>query len=164
MLDLIDKAKEFFRVALEKFPQMAIDTLEVPPNITIVFRQAKLETQLEKGEINDKKIDEKQQRHNRVVFASILTATGAVSVAAGGYFFYEARHEHSQYELPATQTELDSHWSAMQRDLIIGGCVTAFAAVDLFFGLRLFAKKPPNSPQKVGIIIEGNRIALERAF
>ncbi|MGA2507989.1 MAG: tetratricopeptide repeat protein [Chitinispirillaceae bacterium] len=164
MLDLIDKAKEFFRVALEKFPQMVIDTLEVPPNITIVFRQAKLETQLEKGEINDKKLDEKQQRHNRVVFASILTATGVVSAAVAGYFFYEAHHEHSQYELPATQTEFDNHWSAMQRDVIIGGCATAFTAVDLFFGFRLFAKKPLNSPQKVGLIIEGNRVALAGEF
>ena len=164
MLDLIDKAKEFFRVALEKFPQMVIDTLEVPPNITIVFRQAKLETQLEKGEINDKKVDEKQQRHKRVVFASILTATGAVSALAAGYFFYEGHNEHSDYENSASQTELDSHWSTMQQDLIIGGCATAFAAVDLFFGFRLFAKKPLNSPQKVGIVIEGNRIALEGTF
>lgn len=164
MLDLIEKAKEFFRVALEKFPQMVIDTLEVPPNITIVFRQAKLETQLEKGEINDKKVDEKQQRHNRVVFASILTATGAVSALAAGYFFFEGHKEHSDYEKPASQTVLDNHWSAMQKDLIIGGCVTAFAAVDLFFGFRLFAKKTPNAPQKVGLIIEGNRIALAGEF
>src|SRR5512136_753099 len=41
MLDKIDKAKEYFSVALEKFPGMTIDTLEVPPNIASIFKLAK---------------------------------------------------------------------------------------------------------------------------
>jgi tetratricopeptide (TPR) repeat protein len=175
MLDLIEKAKDFFRVALEKFPKMVIDTLEVPPNITIVFRQAKLETQLEKGEIGNQKMSEDNQKRKRTVFASLLTATGGIGTIAGGYFLYkgiQAWHNYKNIdttyvsEHPGYKDDLNRYWSDKNKDFIIAGCATGVAAVTLYFGLRLFFKKtvPQPSPQKVGVHVEGNSIVLYMRF
>jgi tetratricopeptide (TPR) repeat protein len=155
MLDMINKAKEFFKVALEKFPKMVIDTLEVPPNITIVFKQTKLETQLEKGEIFDKKVQEGNQK--RVVFATILTSAGAISTGVGGYFLYRGYIAHQDYK--NADQDFDRYWNDMQKDLIIGGCATGVAAVTLYFGLRLFFKKPVTS-KSAGIMIGPGRMAV----
>jgi tetratricopeptide (TPR) repeat protein len=162
MLDLINKAKDFFRVALEKFPQMMIDTLEVPPNISIVFKQAKLETQMEKGEILDKKVQAKNT--SRIVLGSFLTAAGAVSTGTAGYFFYKGFKDRDTYR-NATEG-FDNKWSTMQNDFIIGGCATGVAAAALFFGTRLLFKKPAqkDAPQKVGIRVDGNSFALTVLF
>ena len=167
MLDLINKAKDFFRVALEKYPQMVIDTLEVPPNISIVFRQAKLETQMEKGEILDKKVQEKNTK--RVILASLLTATGTVSAGAGGYLFYKGFHAHTDYRNATDSADCDRYWKDMSKDFIIAGCATGVAAVTLYFGMRLFFKKsatqaPKKAGTKAGLLFEGNRIVLAWEF
>lgn len=164
MLDLINKAKDFFRVALEKFPQMMIDTLEVPPNISIVFKQAKLETQMEKGEILDKTIQGKKTK--RTVFASLLTAAGTLSAGAGGYFLYKGFQAHSDYVNATDSADCDRYWKDMSKDFIIGGCATGVAAAALYFGIRMFVKKPAQqaASQKVGIRVNGNSFALTVLF
>lgn len=168
MLDLINRAKDFFRVALEKFPQMVIDTLEVPPNISIVFRQAKLETQMEKGEILDKKVQKKKTQ--RTVFASLLTAAGTVSVGAGGYFIFKGFKAHQNYTNATDSADCDFYWKTMSKDYIIGGCATGAAAAALYFGIRMFIKKPaPQAPPqkagpKAGLRVEGNSIMLTVLF
>jgi tetratricopeptide (TPR) repeat protein len=177
MLDLINKAKDFFRVALEKFPQMVIDTLEVPPNISIVFRQAKLETQMEKGEILDKK--DQESKTKRTVFASLLTGTGAVSALAGGFFIFKGIKALQNYnkidtiyaaEHPDTyKADLDRYWSEKTKNLIIGGCATGAGAAALSFGIWMLVKKPATAkkdvPQKkVGVIYDGDSFALTVSF
>ena len=166
MLEKIDKAREFFRVALDKFPQMVIDTLEVPPNISVVFKQTKLESQMEKGEILDKSVQERSQK--RAVVATVLTATGAASAGVSGYFFYRANQSHSDYTgitetFPTYQDDLDRYWGQMRRQLIIGGCCAGVAAVNLSLGIYLFLKKPVK-PKKTGLLMDGDRICLEWRF
>ena len=169
MLDLINKAKDFFRVALEKFPQMVIDTLEVPPNISIVFKQAKLETQMEKGEILDKKVQAKNTK--RTVLASVLTSAGAVSLGAGGYFLFRGYKAWKNYgdvtdDVVDYQNVMDQYWRDKNKFLIIGGCATGVAAVSLFSGIRMLVRKPAqkDAPQKVGIRVDGNSFALTVSF
>ena len=164
MLDLINKAKDFFRVALEKFPQMMIDTLEVPPNISIVFKQAKLETQMEKGEILDKKVQASNTK--RVVFASLLTAAGTISAGGGGYFFYKGFQAHTDYRNATDSASCERYWQDMSKDFIIGGCATGAAAAALYFGIRLFVKKPAQQTalQKVGVRVNRNSFALTVLF
>ena len=158
MLDQTDKAKEFFSVALEKFPQMTIDTLEVPPNIAIVFKQAGIERQMETGEIVEKKVQERDRK--RTIVATLCTVTGAIGTGTGGYFLYRGYRAHRDYA--NTINDFDTPWNRMRNNLIVGSCVTVFAAADLYFGLRLFFKKP--SSQKIGMTAAGNGIAVSVDF
>jgi tetratricopeptide (TPR) repeat protein len=155
MLDQTDKAKEFFSVALEKFPKMTIDTLEVPPNVSSVFKQVKLETRMGKKSPGIQGKDTK-----RVVLASIMTGTGAVSAGAGGYFFIKGYRAYRDYKNAIN--DFDPPWKRTRNNLIIGSCVTVFAAADLYFGLRLFFKKQPS--QKVGMTVTVNSIAVAVDF
>jgi tetratricopeptide (TPR) repeat protein len=159
MLDLIDKAKEFFRVALEKFPQMVIDTLEVPPNITIVFKQAKLETQLEKGEMFDKTVQDKNQK--RIVLGALCTSTGVIGTGVGGYFLYRGFKARRDYK--NATADFDSYWNTMKRSFLIGGCATAVGGLDLTLGLYLLIKKPAQQ-KKVSMTTTGNGITLQWRF
>jgi hypothetical protein len=167
MLDLINKAKDFFRVALDKFPQMVIDTLEVPPNISIVFKQAKLESQMEKGDILDKSVQQKNTK--RVVSASLLTGTGALCAGAGAYFLFQGFQAHRNYDTKDPNADFDHLYNVMNRDFIIAGGSAGVAAATLYFGLRLFFKKPagqtpPSSPKKIGIFLDDNSVALTVLF
>ena len=166
MLDLINKAKDFFRVALEKFPQMVIDTLEVPPNISIVFKQAKIESQLEKGEILDKSVQGKNTR--RVVVSSVLTGAGALCAAAGGFFVYKGFKAHKDYKSAATPEDCDYFWNAMKKDYIVGGSAGGVALPALFFGIKMFLSKPAAQtdapPPKAGINASGNSVSLTFRF
>jgi tetratricopeptide (TPR) repeat protein len=159
MLDQTDKAKDFFGVALEKFPQMTIDTLEVPPNISNVFKQVKLETQTGKKDQDTKGKNSKK----KIMLASVMTATGAIGVGAGAFFFVKAYRAHRDYE--STINDFDSPWVRMRNSVIIGSCVTALAAADLYFGLHLFLKKPTSlSSQKVGMTVTENGVAMAIDF
>lgn len=164
MVQMVEKAKDFFRVALEKFPQMGIDTLEVPPNITIVFKQAQLENKMAKGEILDKSVQERNQK--RTVFATVLTSTGAICAGIGGYFFYQAYRSHRDYAAvgstyPGYQKDLDYFWNRMKKQAYIGSGVSGFAALNLAFGIYLFFKKQPPLPaRKAGLFIAPDRFSL----
>jgi tetratricopeptide (TPR) repeat protein len=165
MLDLINKAKNFFRVALEKFPQMVIDTLEVPPNISIVFRQAKLETQMEKGEILDKKVQER--RTKRTVLASLLTATGAVGLGAGGYFVYKGLQVNRDYQNEKDRTaDFDWYINTRNRDYLMGGCASGAGLAALGCGVWMLLHRPAakDTPKKFGIRSDWNSFALTVSF
>jgi tetratricopeptide (TPR) repeat protein len=165
MLDKIDKAKEYFGVALEKFPRMTIDTLEVPPNIVAVFKLARFETG---GKEPQEKAAPKPAP--KPALASALTAIGTISAGVGGYFFYKAYQAHREYRnvnyAHTLYPDFDTPWNRMKRDLIIGSCAAGAAAVSLYFGLRLLFRKPaePASSQKLGVTFEGNGIAVTAEF
>ena len=162
MLDMINKAKDFFKVALEKFPQMVIDTLEVPPNITIVFKQTKLETQMEKGELV-----EKEQPSNRPVIAALLGATGVVSGVIGGYFLYSGYKSWQSYNdlgSGSTLDQFDLYANRKRNDFIIGGAVGGFALADAVVAVYLMVKKPSPKKPHVSIDVNGNKAALSWIF
>ncbi|MBN2189210.1 MAG: hypothetical protein JW699_07135 [Chitinispirillaceae bacterium] len=168
MLDLINKAKDFFRVALEKFPQMVIDTLEVPPNISIVFKQAKLETQMEKGEILDKKVQE--SRTKKTVIGALVTATGAVCLGVGGYFIYKGLQVNSDYQNEQNpNADFDWYIKIRNQDYLMGGCASGAGLAALGYGIWMLVQKPAQKdkkepPKKVGIRVDGNSFALTVSF
>jgi tetratricopeptide (TPR) repeat protein len=172
MLDLINKAKDFFRVALEKFPQMVIDTLEVPPNISIVFKQAKLETQMEKGEILDKKVQESTTK--RTALASVLTSTGALCLGGGGYFVFRGYKAWKDYknvteDVPDYEEVMNKYWRDKNKFLIIGGSASGAGLAALGCGIWMFVHKPAQKdkkepPKKVGINADGNGVFLTINF
>jgi hypothetical protein len=142
MLDMINKAKDFFRVALEKFPRMDIDTLEVPPSIAIVFKQTQLEAKMAKGEIVEK--DLQQRNEKRVIVASALTATGVFAAGGGGYYLYRGYKSHRDYKefKEPDQPRIDSLAKKYTREYWIGGTATGFGIVNLGIATWLFFKKP----------------------
>jgi tetratricopeptide (TPR) repeat protein len=169
MLEMIDKAKEFFRVALDKFPQMVIDTLEVPPNITVVFKQTKLESQMEKGEILDKKVQDIRQR--RWVLGTALGITGLFSGAAGAYFVgkgFESKKRYDNYLPPAghppVQDSLERYDSDRRREFLIGGILSGVACANVSAALYLFLKKETRKQDRAHVYFGINRMGLAWSF
>jgi tetratricopeptide (TPR) repeat protein len=48
MLEMVNTARETFNKALEEYPEMELDTVKIPPNITAVFKEVKKEKGLQK--------------------------------------------------------------------------------------------------------------------
>lgn len=159
MLDMINKAKDFFRVALEKFPQIVIDTLEVPPNITIVFKQTELEAKMAKGEIVDQDLQRRNEK--RIIVASVLTATGTITGFVGGYYLCRGYKTYRQYKnIPeADQVLRDSLAGKYSKEYWIGGTAMGFGIINLGIATWLFSKKPVHKkislytdPRSVGLV------------
>jgi hypothetical protein len=141
MLDMINKAKDFFRVALEKFPQMVIDTLEVPPNIAIVFKQTQIEVKMAKGEIVDKDLQRRNEK--RIIIASVLTVTGTITGGVGGYYLYrgyKSYRNYKEYSKPDGEV-IDSLGKKYAKEYWIGGTATGFGIINLGIATWLFVKK-----------------------
>jgi tetratricopeptide (TPR) repeat protein len=165
MLDMIDKAKDFFRVALEKFPQMVIDTLEVPPSITVVFKQTQLETKMASGEILDKSVQKRNEK--RVIVATVFSATGALSTGVGGNFLYRGYKSYHHYkgitaDEPDYRNELYFWARKYWNETILGGAVTSFGAINLVISAYLFFKK--EEPKKISLYSEPGSVGLVWQF
>jgi hypothetical protein len=164
MLDMINKAKEFFKVALDKFPQMVIDTLEVPPNITIVFKQTKMEKQVEKGDLLDKENQARGQR--RTMAGTIFGSVGIVSCGVGVYYLFKGSQDYKTYSdwgRSGTQTlppnyldTLDYYKQKSNRELLIGGIGCGFGCINLAAAAYLLFKKDPQDKPRLGIFIGPN--------
>jgi tetratricopeptide (TPR) repeat protein len=158
MLNLIDKSKMLFKTALEKYPAMDIDTLEVPPNIAIIFNQAKLEKKIEKIDASIKENPPKATASDRVnqpivekksVVAPVLLLSAAiVSAGAGGNLFYYGSQQYQKYaslDVP-DQNVLDGYYARYRNSFIAGAGCAGLAAVLLPISIYLFVKK--DHPQK----------------
>jgi len=82
MLDMINKAKAKFEDLLHENPQFEIDTVLIPPNITIVFKQVKQEKELQLAE---EKIASGSP--NGTLIWSTASATGLIITGGLLYFF-----------------------------------------------------------------------------
>jgi tetratricopeptide (TPR) repeat protein len=162
MLDMIGKAKDFFKVALEKFPQLEIDTLDVPPNITIVFKQTKLETQMEKGEIV-----EKGKQGNGPVIATLFGATAVVSGAVGGFFLYQGLISRRNYHRLGTNSPPDQfplYWNNYVRQTLAGGTLLGFAGACAASAIAIVHKRPSTKKPHAALDLHSDRIALTWFF
>jgi tetratricopeptide (TPR) repeat protein len=124
MLEMVEKAKAFFRVALEKFPAMQVDTLEVPPNVQVIYKQVALEKEIETKE-------EEVRRSPKRIAGTAFLVSGLSLGAMGGYFLYNSKQEYDAYlavDRP-DQDLLDSRWGAHRRSLVVGSVFGGSAAV-----------------------------------
>lgn len=94
MLNQIAKAKEYFRMILEHDSSSVIDTLELPPNISLVYNQVLLEkkiSQMESARTADARDTVMVQRKKNNVAIPVALLSGAVlSLGGGGYCGYKA--------------------------------------------------------------------------
>lgn len=84
MLDMVNQAKRNFDSLLIKFPKAEIDTISVPPNITVVFKQSKLERQL----VEEKELEKKKGK-KRMIY--IVGGVSAAAVATGATVYLLTR-------------------------------------------------------------------------
>jgi len=79
MLDMVNSAKKHFDTLLTNLPDMNIDTVSIPPNITVVFKQAKLEQELKL---------EKAKKKRGPTALWIAGGVSAAALLAGGTYFF----------------------------------------------------------------------------
>jgi tetratricopeptide (TPR) repeat protein len=143
MLGRIDRAKENFNNALIKLPDLQIDTLECPPNISIIFNQVKLERKIanidtialaRKVEVTPKK--------NPLVPVLLLTMAVA-SAGAGGYYYYSGNTLHDKYRALDTPDQglLDAYYNNFQKAYIKSAVCLGVSAVLLPVSTYLFLHK-----------------------
>jgi tetratricopeptide (TPR) repeat protein len=91
MLNQIAKAKEYFNIILEHDSSTVIDTLELPPNISLVYNQVLLErklSQMEKAHTQDTVTIQKKK--SNVAIPALLLSSAVLSLGGGGYCGYKA--------------------------------------------------------------------------
>jgi tetratricopeptide (TPR) repeat protein len=91
MLNQIAKAKEYFNIILEHDSSSVIDTLELPPNISLVYNQVLLErklSQMEKAQPADTVTIQKKK--SNTVIPALLLSSAVLSLGGGGYCGYKA--------------------------------------------------------------------------
>ncbi len=90
MLNQITKAKEYFSLIIEKDSSM-IDTLELPPNISLVYNQVLLEKKISQMEsIRTTDTVTIQEKKGNVVVPAVLLSSAVVSLGGGGFCGYKA--------------------------------------------------------------------------
>jgi hypothetical protein len=143
MLGRIDRAKENFSNALNKLPDLQIDTLECPPNISIIFNQVKLERKIAKIDTATlvKKVEVVQKKNP---FVPVLLLTMAVvSAGAGGYYYYSGNTLHDTYRALDTpdQKLLDASYNNFKNAYIKSAVCFGISAVLLPVSTYLFLRK-----------------------
>jgi len=154
MLNWVDKAKQTFKSALTKYPGMDIDTLEVPPNISIVFRQAKLERTLETLDTAAVHRPVVVVAARNIVAPTLLLSVSILSAVGSAGLFYTGNQQYLKYKSVNTpdQSELDKYYSNSQNAFIGGVVCAVITAVALPVSIYLYNKKVPASRLKAAVV------------
>ncbi len=166
MLNRVDQAKAAFRTALDKFPGMDIDTLEVQPTIAIVFKQAKLEKTLATMDtvIKKKPTVIVQVQKKSVALPVTLLVCGIVSAGVSANCFYFGYQDMQKYNALTGPGANFNYYYNEYRNLYIGGGITAgVAAVLVPVSIVLLAKKEP-APHKVSLVLQPNGARVAFSF
>jgi hypothetical protein len=161
MLNWVDKSKETFKTALKKFPRMDIDTLEVPPNIAIIFKQAKLERRLETIDTLSMRKPVVVVERRNVALPTVLLSISIVSAVVGAELFYNGFQQYQQYTSVNTpdQSVLDKYYSNARNAYIGGAACAVVTAVLVPVSLYLFLKKePPAKKIKISFTNRGSSL------
>lgn len=161
MLNRIDMAKDYFNKALEKDPKMELDTLEFPPNITLIYNQIKLERKLQK--IDSVPLVKKKSP----VIPVLMLGAGLVTAVPGGYFLMHAKDLYDVYNQknpPRSQSTLDKEWSSYTSSLIKGCVFGGVSAVLLPVSLYLLLHNEKGPGKNVSLMVEKNRLVVAYAF
>jgi tetratricopeptide (TPR) repeat protein len=158
MLGSIDRAKENFNNALDKLPDLQIDTLACPPNISIIFNQVKLERKIAKIDtaLVEKKVEVVAQKKSPFVPVLLLTMA-VVSAGAGGYFYYSGNTLHDKYLALDTPDQglLDTYYNNFKKAYIKSAVCFGISAVLLPVSTYLFLRKGTVSKHIAFSVIHG---------
>jgi tetratricopeptide (TPR) repeat protein len=164
MLNRVDQAKAAFTTALEKFPEMDIDTLEVQPTIAIVFKQAKLEKKLAIMDTAIKKKPTVIVQKKNVVLPVTLLVCGIISAGVSANLFYFGYQDLQKYNAITVPGANFDHYYYEYRNLFIGGGISAgVAAVLIPVSIVMLAKKDP-LPHNVSLSLRPNGVGIAFSF
>ena len=151
MLNRIDLSKLNFRLAFQKNPSMDIDTLEFPPNISLIFSQVKLELEKARSDsVAAAALAQPAKPHRSIVLPVVLLSTGTAAACAGGYFFYRSNRLYQDYS---------DHRTALVEGAVCSGIAAAAVPVSLYLLLR---KTPVR--EKTALINDCGRLSLAWFF
>jgi hypothetical protein len=150
MLGRIDLAKKNFNSVLDLAPEMQIDTLECPPNISIIFNQAKLErkiAQINSAPINSPPPPPKVEvtRKKSPFVPVLLLSLAVVSAGAGGYYYYSGRTFQDKYravDVP-DQNLMDRYYNNYKNAYIKSAVFLSITAIIMPVSTYLFIRKAP---------------------
>jgi tetratricopeptide (TPR) repeat protein len=159
MLNRIDFAKDCFNSAMEKDPKMEIDTLEFPPNITLICNQIKLERKLQKLDTITP-----VERKNPIIPVLILGG-GLVTAVPGGYFLMHAKDLYAVYQKTAPpQSDIDKAYGSFRNALIKGYIFSGFSAILLPVSIYLLLHHEKGPGKKIGLMVGQDRFVFTWAF
>lgn len=160
MINQIEKSKQYFRAIIDKDSVEEIDTLELPPNIALIYNQVKLEkkvTQLEKVPAIEQKTIHPRKRNAGI---PLLLSTVVLSTGGAVYLYYNGYLSHNEYsKLGNNQVMLDKKWKEFTYYIAGGvGCsvISGVATIALF--------KVLNKSTKVSIAADGNKLVFGYDF
>ena len=146
MLGRIDQAKKSFTSALTKDPEMQIDTLETPPNISVIFNQVKLEQKI--AQINSVKPHERVEvTQKKGPFVPVLLlALGVTSAGAGFYYLSSGNTSHDKYHAVNVPDQglMDHYYSNYKNAYIKSAVFLGLSAIVMSVSTYLFLRKAPN--------------------
>jgi hypothetical protein len=165
MLNRIEKSKKVFKTVLDKYPSMDIDTLEVPPNIAIIFKQAKLEKKIEKIDTSNSGTPRIIVQKKNIVAPILLLSAAIVSAGAGGDLFYYGNQQYQKYKSvdAPDQSLLDRYYAGYRNSYIAGAACVGLTAVMLPISIYLFVKKE-NPKKDLSVSFVNGRPSLVLAF
>jgi tetratricopeptide (TPR) repeat protein len=165
MLNWIDKSKAAFKTVLKKYSAMDIDTLEVPPNIAIIFKQAKLERRLETIDTTKTVKTYLIVQRKNIVLPTVLLSVAIISAGAGGNLLYYGNQQYQTYKSVNTpdQKVLDKYFTNALYAYIGGAACEVVTCVLVPVSLYLYFKKEPRQ-YKMGISIVNGVPSLACTF
>lgn len=159
MLNRIDLAKEYFNKGLEKDPAMELDTLEFPPNITLIYNQLKLERKLQKLDTGLA-----AERKSPIV-PLLMLGGGLVTAVAGGYFLMHAKDLYATYQkTDPPQSAIEKAYNSYQSELIKGCVFSGVSVILLPVSLYLLLHDDKRSKKRVSLMVGQDHITFVYAF
>jgi hypothetical protein len=164
MINRVDQAKAAFATALEKFPEMDIDTLEVQPTIAIVFKQAKLEKTLATMDTVIKKKPTVIVQKKNIALPVTLLVWGIVSAGVSATLFYFGYQDLQKYNaITSPGANFDQYYNRYRTFYIGGGISAGIAAALIPVSIVMLAKKEP-APHKVSFWVYPNGAGIACLF
>jgi tetratricopeptide (TPR) repeat protein len=128
MINRIEQAEACFRQALNKNPNLTIDTLEFPPNIALIYKHVKLEKKIEQIDTTSKANKQHKTaapQPTRSLALPTVMLTGAIlSAASAGFLYFKGFEARQEYSTPdKDQSFYDKNWNTFI--YAMGGGVTS---------------------------------------
>ena len=134
LLDMIEQAKSNFSVLLQKFPNVEIDTISVPPNITIVYKQVKIENELEKQKKSEQEKEAQRSQRSKKTRIILGGTTGVLGLGSGAlsvFFYLESQQAYDDYNTASEIGRIQAYKKEVNDDLLVSRVSLAAAGVFL---------------------------------
>jgi hypothetical protein len=161
MLSRIDASKAYFKMALDKFPEMDVDTLECPPNISIIFKQVKLEAALAKIDTTAHPQQAAVVTRRSHVTTILLLCASAGSAGVLAAYGYDQRKKYRAVGPldPNPQSKLDMYYRNYTRAFALSAVCGGISVTSLYF----FIARKKNEKQ-VQVTIGPRNVSLTYSF